>query len=328
MTVSDHQVIIDGNGLCTRCANINWEGLAHTIEHFPLRRPAPDQRLHVFHLDTTVKETGDALLKSPCRFCRLLGSACTIHSLVTPGQLDCVHTASSMISIEMESMVSALAITLDNVPKASRVFFREYGSITAVDFDQVTSDLRACEYGHDGCTPDRLADLPGFRLIDCRTKIIVPAQSTLDIEDQGHVSTVATYQYVALSYVWGPKPDESRISQSGSWDNLPRTIDDSISVCRALGYRYLWVDRYVSSNAYSSRVVPGSNHSSVSIRRIQQKRLFKSQTWEGSTRQHNLLSSHQSVKTHRMACRDLPSTTRKSLLYTRESDDLQLCYVH
>jgi hypothetical protein len=76
-------------------------------------------------------------------------------------------------------------------------------------------------------------------------------------------------QYVTLSYVWGrpsgdirrgtPRRPDSvrgslRLAVTDEDDNqdkstplptkLPLTIEDSISVCKALDYRYLWIDRY------------------------------------------------------------------------------------
>ena len=65
-----------------------------------------------------------------------------------------------------------------------------------------------------------------MKVIDCAERRVVPAP--LDCV------------YIALSYVWGtnqacPSFDEK----------LPQTIEDSITTVLYLGYRYLWVDRYV-----------------------------------------------------------------------------------
>ncbi|KAH7402312.1 heterokaryon incompatibility protein-domain-containing protein [Phaeosphaeria sp. MPI-PUGE-AT-0046c] len=95
----------------------------------------------------------------------------------------------------------------------------------------------------------------GLNVIDCSQRRLVPLPATED--------------YVTLSYVWGRpsgqikrgtprRPDTILGSQRlagtrASTPNdpsiampskLPRTIEDSIVVCNALQYRYLWVDRY------------------------------------------------------------------------------------
>lgn len=92
-------------------------------------------------------------------------------------------------------------------------------------------------------------------VIDCTTRCLVQLPPTED--------------YVTLSYVWGQASDEIRRGTSRRPDSflgslrrsamkrksevsngtplalqLPLTIEDSISVCKSLGYRYLWVDRY------------------------------------------------------------------------------------
>jgi hypothetical protein len=50
-------------------------------------------------------------------------------------------------------------------------------------------------------------------------------------------------EYLTLSYVWGIG-NEAPIADWGLLEELPRTVQDAIHVVKALGYRYLWVDRY------------------------------------------------------------------------------------
>jgi hypothetical protein len=94
-----------------------------------------------------------------------------------------------------------------------------------------------------------------LRVIDCKTRHLVP----LPLEEE----------YVTLSYVWGQasgqirrhtprRPDSLlgslRLAEPNAINTesnglplpseLPLTIEDSIRVCEALHYRYLWVDRY------------------------------------------------------------------------------------
>lgn len=263
MTLVENRAELYEDGLCKRCATIDWDEMAHAVEHFPIRRLTPGQRLHVFHIDTTIQDTSDELLRFSCRFCRLLGEATITHHHLSPGELHCCHDGSSMVSIQVETLVSALAITLDDIAEARQKFWKEYATLKSIDFEAIKEQMDTCEHHHEECTPDLLGDLPGFRVIDCETKIIVPARSTIFTDDRR--STTANRNYVALSYVWGPKPDESYKGASGELENLPQTIDDAVRVTLALGYRYLWVDRYVSlliRPAHIVRVLTSTVHRS------------------------------------------------------------------
>jgi hypothetical protein len=85
-----------------------------------------------------------------------------------------------------------------------------------------------------------MGQLPGLRLIDCETMEIIPA--------------TGIPSWVALSYVWAiAKPDRTRPKRRGRKatshgkplpERVPGTILDAITLVRALGRRYLWVDQY------------------------------------------------------------------------------------
>lgn len=249
MDVTNNQKNLTKDGLCKRCAGIEWDEMAHAIEHYPIDAPTGGQRLHAFYIDTQIDDNESILRGSGCRFCCLLAEAVRLHGLLTPGRLDCVYGGSLMASIDMESMVPALAVTLDDVTKAKQKFLKEYANIASLDYKSIKTSVHICGRTHDDCKPDVLDVLPGFRLIDCQSRRIVPAQETVKRnsarEDLG--SSQPGYHYVALSYVWGSKRDESRVGPSGALENLPQSIDDSIQLCKALYYRYLWVDRYVGT---------------------------------------------------------------------------------
>ncbi|KAK4185860.1 heterokaryon incompatibility protein-domain-containing protein, partial [Podospora australis] len=76
--------------------------------------------------------------------------------------------------------------------------------------------------------------IPGFHVIDCEENILVPFSE--DVLDFG---------YATLSYVWGLETTSPALS-SGS--PLPKTVplvvSDAITVCKQLGLRYIWIDRY------------------------------------------------------------------------------------
>lgn len=70
-------------------------------------------------------------------------------------------------------------------------------------------------------------------VIDCQTRALIPAP-------KGE-------PYVTLSYVWGSVPAEIvDLSSKGPIlpRKLPQTIEDAMTVCKSLDFRYLWVDRY------------------------------------------------------------------------------------
>ncbi|KAI0389311.1 heterokaryon incompatibility protein-domain-containing protein [Xylariaceae sp. FL0594] len=91
-------------------------------------------------------------------------------------------------------------------------------------------------------------DLPyGFRLIDVERRCVV-------LPDQP-----AGFEYAALSYVWAAASNSEErqkfqlqrsnldeLSQDGGLadDELPEVVIDAIHLCKELGQRYLWVDRF------------------------------------------------------------------------------------
>jgi len=86
--------------------------------------------------------------------------------------------------------------------------------------------LRACkEYHGEACksSGSRPPINQGFRLIDCTVESTTPKPQPWGTP------------YAALSYVWGTT-DEDKLD----W---PRTVLDAVLVTKALGMRYLWVDR-------------------------------------------------------------------------------------
>lgn len=101
-----------------------------------------------------------------------------------------------------------------------------------VNFGMIRRRLEECRKEHKECRSNRgghIRNVPGMRLIDCRTRTVVPAP--------GAVS------YAALSYVWGA-PGDVEDGYDKLPDNLPNTISDAILVTQKLKIRYLWIDRY------------------------------------------------------------------------------------
>jgi hypothetical protein len=99
-----------------------------------------------------------------------------------------------------------------------------------VNFTEVKTWLEDCKAAHPCCEPETSPQLLNLRVIDCVEKTVVVATSMCS--------------YVALSYVWGQVATNDCTSESPL--ALPPTLEDAVVVTRKLGYRYLWVDRYVS----------------------------------------------------------------------------------
>ncbi|KAK7728378.1 hypothetical protein SLS63_006607 [Diaporthe eres] len=80
---------------------------------------------------------------------------------------------------------------------------------------------------------------PDVHFINCQTRIVVSAS------DLPYAA-----KYVALSYVWGIKtpakagPETSMKPGSALPEDTPSVIGDAIKVTLALGFQYLWVDKY------------------------------------------------------------------------------------
>jgi hypothetical protein len=113
-----------------------------------------------------------------------------------------------------------------------------------IDLVLVRSWLQICLDWHTNrCCPSGM-DPSDLRVIDCSTRNIV------------NLSRGAAY--ITLSYVWGSYnvddneilPEQHSTDRSSLPTRVPQTIEDAIEVTMALGYEYLWVDKYcVDPNA-------------------------------------------------------------------------------
>lgn len=106
-----------------------------------------------------------------------------------------------------------------------------------IDFDFVKGHLRECERSHRiSCGNSEAHVIDGLRVINCSTGVVQ--------------SLPRNHRYFALSYVWGSPSEHcqapSRLGQSHSSTNFPRVVIDAMSVTKSLGFRFLWVDKYVS----------------------------------------------------------------------------------
>ncbi|EXJ72928.1 uncharacterized protein A1O5_04077 [Cladophialophora psammophila CBS 110553] len=104
----------------------------------------------------------------------------------------------------------------------------------SVDFEVVSSWIATCKRLHPQCSkPSANAGTHPQWLFDCHDRRLVRNYRSVD--------------YTALSYVWGQALTASCPSgiQESNDDltSLPQVVEDAITVTKALGFRYLWVDR-------------------------------------------------------------------------------------
>jgi hypothetical protein len=102
------------------------------------------------------------------------------------------------------------------------------------EFSQVKDWLNFCVSRHSLCQNNE-SQVAGLKLLDCETYDVVPAPTNAS--------------YVALSYVWGTsvsrhkRPSTEYRNGQVRDPKFTKTICDAAIAARALGYRYLWVDK-------------------------------------------------------------------------------------
>lgn len=118
-----------------------------------------------------------------------------------------------------------------------------------IDFQLLKNWVSRCLEDHACGRALEQPNPPEFRLIDCKTRSLLPSGETKKLlADQ----TSRAVQYVTLSYVWGksgvnytePMKFEEWSSNTSLPGVLPKVIRDAITVVKKLGYQYLWVDRF------------------------------------------------------------------------------------
>ncbi|WAO96205.1 HET domain-containing protein [Fusarium falciforme] len=112
------------------------------------------------------------------------------------------------------------------------------------NFDLVKSWLRYCRTRHGKtCATvrgnDELGMISSLKFIDCDTNTIIPANGM---------------PYIALSYLWGGGLNSAVSSVNSLPDDVPKTIKDAMTATRAMGFRYLWVDRYCINQSCQEEV--------------------------------------------------------------------------
>ncbi|KAJ3528415.1 hypothetical protein NM208_g10210 [Fusarium decemcellulare] len=111
--------------------------------------------------------------------------------------------------------------------------------VDSVDFERARDWIDYCKAHHGRrCHPKTSSthgSITAFRLIDCTTREIVDGLSEVD-------------RFVALSYVWGPQPDQAAATDHRRVEDAEPVVEDAIHATVSLGYKYLWVDRHCITN--------------------------------------------------------------------------------
>jgi hypothetical protein len=237
----DDSAISSSDVLCKLCRNVQWSLLTESSPIYAAGRVL-----------MKVTKSHDELLTSACRVCRALAS-------IKPAFLDdeakaCNLTAfSSCTALSSSNNPKYLGkdcTVVGFVPKGSPyTISRRLGFLAvlksdeienfaigpriihphAVDYSLVKALMSLCGQKHRKyCLAASTTKIPGLRVLDCRTRCVIAAPENC--------------QYFALSYVWGKqRPESNRTSEL----QFPAVVEDTITVTLALGFRYLWVDRYV-----------------------------------------------------------------------------------
>lgn len=112
----------------------------------------------------------------------------------------------------------------------------EEPAVASLDLSDAKAWLERCRSGqeeadaHTDCAPIQTRPRVPLRVIDCLNRTV----------RQSHVGE----PYICLSYVWGKCSVSSAFDGSALPEDLPKTIEDAISVSIAFGIPQLWVDQY------------------------------------------------------------------------------------
>lgn len=100
------------------------------------------------------------------------------------------------------------------------------------DWSLIRNWVNECLQRHqsDCISPDQI-DLPGFEVIDCKTRKLVPGNKGAE--------------FAALSYVWGSQSQGVLPNRTNLPNPFPeKVIEDALACTTKLKIPYLWVDRY------------------------------------------------------------------------------------
>lgn len=234
--------------LCQRCAAVPWHDYEQLKNYSSLACFTGIE-------STNLSDIDDALYQSGCRiccfmaefilwnharikFCSQFPTLAWIHkhnknlhvSYMTNNRLGASFVCYGVL--EPQDADSPLLLVSRNQPSEVDAIYQHLCP-PVLNYTKVKDWIRHCETHHHGsCAPSELSEVVGLRVIDCAQRAIVQAPSKCC--------------FVALSYVWG-QVTQPTLNFLEPWKDVPKTIQQAIDLVLDLGYRFLWVDRYVSS---------------------------------------------------------------------------------
>lgn len=235
----------DTTGLCTTCRSILRRSLRKTQRFQPCPFTDYNLKVHPFKV-RPVSE----LLASTCRLCQALPGLMPVEeSEADKGPWSLVCTSSAHV---FEPGSALPYPTLHFVPTRylqwgyHHLNIHSWGYLainaagrrgdtyprtilpSAIDVEYLKGIVQNCVASHEGCQASQKKQAEGLRVIDCETQEVVEAPPDC--------------QYFALSYVWGAP------AASGDAKGRSKVVQDSITVTREFGCKYLWVDKHVSQH--------------------------------------------------------------------------------
>lgn len=233
--------------LCSLCRAVDWPNVTnwHAIKS-PPTTPGPlyGKKVLVFGESSRAQ-----LLVSRCCVCRLIGHLFNPDldgRLITTYCLRAdAYLGESFVNDERSQLVK---LTVHSPPTGFTAAFGEDHDYTQfllaynfikgpycirtlqpslVDFEFFKAKLQLCKDGHEECRRSTTSEATELYVIDVVTEERVPAKPGCE--------------YIALSYVWGQETSHEHEKKFST------VVQDAMFVTNALGRRYLWVDRYVSS---------------------------------------------------------------------------------
>ena len=145
-------------------------------------------------------------------------------------------TLSDLSGFRQHRLLQAIGCISPILEADSRETFHARRLSENLDSKVVKAWLNYCNHNHLGsCASTESSLHPFTRVINCHSGDVVP----LEFENT----------YLALSYVWGDQEvdeghEDTAVGSSQTKTRFPPTIRDAIELTKALGYTYLWVDRF------------------------------------------------------------------------------------
>lgn len=223
--------------VCDRCSAIPWETGPSKLNVSPVRRRRNPVLPEIEEPFVRISESLETLAQSSCRICRFI-AAFLPHDRIGTGRVLSWSSNPSRKNVgrvqdfQGQAHVSShIAVSSSESLQSDLVYFRDAHPL-AVNTHLVKRWINTCKSSHDSCRLPKHSPRPeNLTVIDCERLVVVPLPKGRP--------------YIALSYVWGEASNQHTSEDFDLHKDLPRTIQHSITLTQNLGYKYLWVDRYV-----------------------------------------------------------------------------------